>query len=182
MASCDERLQALLEERKTWATKGVNIDGYEINADGKEEIIAVDICQHIGCETNDAKEKKAYDNDFLSRKAQGKVSKIYLSSEFNEHHPTGRAKVIQFIENEFDKKGGGRIVSAGGSRGKSIVFKCFRHRAHIPLEKKAGNPRDTSTAKSQNKEDTCQWRFTLHGSILFLRAGQRRSFSYWTCT
>jgi Rieske Fe-S protein len=49
MASCDERLQALLEERKTWATKGVNIDGYEINADGKEEIIAVDICQHIGC-------------------------------------------------------------------------------------------------------------------------------------
>ena len=33
MASCDERLQALLEERKTWATKGVNIDGY----DGKEE-------------------------------------------------------------------------------------------------------------------------------------------------
>jgi hypothetical protein len=35
MASCNERLQALLEERKTWATKGVNIDGYEINTDGK---------------------------------------------------------------------------------------------------------------------------------------------------
>jgi hypothetical protein len=123
------------------------------------------ISVNTGCKTNKAKEKKAYDNDFLSRKAQGKVSKIYLSSEFNEHHPTGIAKVIQFIENEFNKKGSGGIISAGGSRGKSIIFKCFRHSAHMPLEKKAGNPRDTSTAKPQNKEDTCQWRFTLHIEI-----------------
>ena len=165
MAACNERLQALLEECKTWATKGVNIDGYEINAAGKEERIAVDICQHVGCDTNDTKEKKAYDDDFLSRKAQGKVSKIFLSSEFNEHHPAGRAKVIQFIENAFDEKGGGGIVSAGGTKGKNIVFKCFRHRAHVPLEKKTETARDTSTAKPQNKEGTCQWRFTLYIEI-----------------
>ena len=162
MAACDERLQALLEERKTWATKGVNIDGYEINAAGKEETIAVDICQHIGCDTNDAKMKKAYDNDFLSHKAQGKVSKIYLSKDFNEHFPKGRDDVIAFIENEVDKKGGGGIVSAGGAKGKNIIFKCFRHRAHVPLEKKTEKLRNTSTAKPQKKEDTCLWRLTLH--------------------
>jgi hypothetical protein len=79
--------------------------------------------------------------------------------------------VINFVVNKFDGCGGGITAQGEGTSGKGrIIFLCFRHRVYAPSKKKTQNLQNTSTAKPQNKEENCRWRFTLYvenkGSIL----------------
>ena len=131
----NQELQPLLEESKTWCTKGVIIDGFVLSEAGAEEKICMDICSHIRCESNTTQAKKEYFSEFRSRQGQGKLKKIYLSDEFNDFVDGGRKGLIKYVTNKFDAEGGGGIVASGGGTGK-ITFKCFRHRVQTPSKKR----------------------------------------------
>ena len=157
-----QQLESQLEQCKTWPTKGVFVDVCFVNESGREEKEHVDICLHIGADSNDAKEKNAHQSDFMSRRKRGKLQKIYLSDMFNEFHEKGREEVTTFITNHFDTCGGGIMV--GATRSTAIVFQCFRHRVHVSKKEKNSEkkPRNTSTSKPKSKDDNCLWRFTLY--------------------
>ena len=178
-----QQLESQLEDYKTWATKGAIIDGYVVNDSGEEKI-AVDICSHISCDSNETKAKKDHQNAFQSRLKQGLLEKIYLSASFNEFDEKGRGKVIKMITNLFDTCGGGiRVVATTET---TIAFECFRHRVHKPKKKDPKKKsRNTSTTRPQSKEDNCLWRFTLQieplgaekeGRYFFYRNGSGNHF------
>ena len=180
-----DELGSLLEAAKTWATKGVIVDGIILSESGEEEKVPTDVCLHIGCDSNDATRKKQHTSNFLSLQKQGKLEKIYLSSEFNEQHPDGRKSVIAYITNMFDAHGGGNIISGGCVKGK-IEFKCKRYRVHMPKEKSKSS-RDTVTSRPKDKEDVCPWKFNLYyeppesamaGRYYFYRNGSGNHFHY----
>jgi hypothetical protein len=66
------KLDSLLEASSIWVTEGAHIDAYFINESWEEVKCRVDICAHIGCESNDLTLTRAHQNDFLScQKAPG---------------------------------------------------------------------------------------------------------------
>lgn len=137
------------------------IEGYVLNEDGKEEKVVLDICDHIGCNSNDLKDKKKHLNEFQSRLKQGKVTKVYLPPEYNEHDEGGRKNMIKFIENHFDVCGGGVVATGQTGTDPSVRFQCFRHKTCSTAKREKENVKSTSSSRPQKQEDTCQWRLNI---------------------
>ena len=160
-----DELDSLLEASSTWATEDVLTDVYFLNESGEEVKETTDICAHIGCNSNDPKQKKAHQNKFQSRlKKPETMDRLYLGPEFNSSNAEGRKLVKEFIENKFDACGGGIIATgSGGTNSLQIVFRCFRHRVSKPVHgKKSDTSRNTITSRPVSNDDDCLWRCTLY--------------------
>jgi len=91
----------------------------------EEKQHTIDICLHIGPDSNDRNKKTAHESEFQRRlKQPWRLTKLYLSSKFNSDSAATREAVIQHICGMFDCCGGG-IISTGTSESNKIVFRCF---------------------------------------------------------
>lgn len=164
MAKLREAFNSYLKEAETWKTEKVLIEVFKKN-DDKEfvRVGLVDVCDHIGCHTNDPSEMQPHGRRFQSKLQKNEMEKFYLSERFDSATKQGRQDVANHIINLFDGAGGGIVMTGSSSvKKKDVILRCFRHKKAKVNKEKNADSRSTSTVRPQQHEDTCNFRFVLY--------------------
>jgi len=168
---CKQKLDSVIQEAETWCTTGVFVETYIKNeSENGEDKEIIDICVHIGSDSNDPVKATAHSKEFKSRRAHLKTNpnalmKRYFPPEFDLNAVAGRKRVTQHICKLFDSCGGGITATGSSAKGSlEIVFRCFHHRITKAntKDKGDGDSKRTTTTRPRTQEETCPWRFTIY--------------------